>query len=200
VVAVAGYQPSLLGSHGAPCHDPTFAGAARRVLSGGAWVDHVPAWVGAADALFDELVATAPFDAHERWMYDRVVVEPRLTTRDWAAPPAVLRAMAAALEARYGVPLPSVSAALYRDGRDSVAWHGDRIGRRVEQTVVAIVSLGTPRRFLLRPASGGPSIRYTPAGGDLLVLGGTCQRSWQHSVPKCTDAGARISVMFREAY
>ena len=77
-----------------------------------------------------------------------------------------------------------MSANLYRDGRDSVAWHGDRVGPRGHETVVAILSLGSPRRFLLRPRGGGPSLRLTPAAGDLLVLGGTCQRTWQHCVPK----------------
>jgi len=109
-----------------------------------------------------------------------------------------LPAMAAALSGRYGFDLSAASANLYRDGADSVAWHGDTSGRRRDTTVVAIVSLGEPRRFLLRPKGGGPSIRYTPARGDLLVLGGTCQRTFDHSVPKCSSAGSRISLMFRE--
>jgi alkylated DNA repair dioxygenase AlkB len=133
-------------------------------------------------------------------MYDRIVAEPRLTTRAWDDPPAPLPAMADALSAHYGCDLSTVSANLYRDGRDSVAWHGDRVGRQRQHTIVAIVSLGEPRRFLLRPVVGGRSIRLTPGSGDLLVLGGTCQRTWQHSVPKCAHAGPRISVMFREAY
>jgi alkylated DNA repair dioxygenase AlkB len=202
VVALAGFQPSLLGALDPPRYDPDFSTASRRALTDGAWVDHAPGWLAGADALFDELLATAPFAPHERWMYDRVVAEPRLTTRDWEEPPPLLRAMADSLAARYGVDLPSISASLYRDGHDSVAWHGDRVGRRVEQTVVGILSLGSPRRFLLRPRSGSNrrSLRYMPASGDLLVLGGTCQRTWEHTVPKCVEAGPRISVMFREAY
>jgi alkylated DNA repair dioxygenase AlkB len=133
-------------------------------------------------------------------MYDRVVAEPRLTTRLWEDPPDPLPAMAQALSEHYGDDLATVSANLYRDGRDSVAWHGDRVGRRRDETVVAILSLGSPRRFLLRPKGGGRSLRLTPAAGDLLVLGGTCQRTWEHSVPKVAAAGPRISVMFREAY
>jgi alkylated DNA repair dioxygenase AlkB len=133
-------------------------------------------------------------------MYDRKVAEPRLTTRAWDDPPDPLPAMARALSEHYGEDLSCVSANLYRDGRDSVAWHGDRVGRRRAETVVAIVSLGSPRRFLLRPKGGGPSRRLAPAPGDLLVLGGTCQRTWEHSVPKCASAGPRISIMFRESY
>ena len=162
--------------------------------------DLLPGWVSGADELFAQLLEAAPWSSHERPMYDRTVVEPRLTTREWTDPPPPLPAMADALTRHYGCDLSTTSANLYRDGRDSVAWHGDRVGRRRSQTVVAIVSLGAPRRFLLRPTGGGRSIRLTPGHGDLLVLGGTCQRTWQHSVPKCAGAGPRISVMFREAY
>ena len=193
------WQPTLLGSV-EPEFDPTLNGARRRFLTGGAWVDFVPGWVTGADTLFDEIVAVAPWGEHDRWMYDRMVAEPRLTTRGWDDPPKILRRMADALSGHYGVDLSSISANLYRDGNDSVAWHGDRIGRVVEQTVVAILSLGEPRRFLLRPKDGGASIRFVPAAGDLLVLGGTCQRTWQHCVPKCAVAGPRVSVMFRVSY
>ncbi|MGH9232418.1 MAG: alpha-ketoglutarate-dependent dioxygenase AlkB [Acidimicrobiales bacterium] len=193
------WQPSLLGD-AQPAFDPALTGVGRRVLGSGAWLDVLPAWVGGADTLFTEVVECAPWAAHERPMYDRTVAEPRLTTRLWADPPAPLPAMAAALSAHYGCDLTTVSANLYRDGRDSVAWHGDRVGRRRSQTIVAIVSLGARRRFLLRPVGGGRSVRLTPGPGDLLVLGGTCQRTWQHSVPKCASAGPRVSIMFREVY
>jgi alkylated DNA repair dioxygenase AlkB len=196
---VLAWQPSLLDEP-APGYDPGFRAADRRDLGSGAWVEVVPQWVEGADALFATVVEGAPWAEHERWMYERKVVEPRLTTRAWPDPPAPVAAMAAALTERYGRDLSVVSANLYRDGRDSVAWHGDRVGRRQEQTVVAILSLGSPRRFLLRPAGGGASLRFLPAPGDLLVLGGTIQRTWQHCVPKVARAGPRVSVMFREWY
>jgi alkylated DNA repair dioxygenase AlkB len=183
-----------------PRPDPAFAGADRRDLGSGAWLEVVPGWVSGADVLFERVLAAAPWASHERRMYDRRVVEPRLTTRGWDDPPDPVPAMAARLSERYGADLAVVSANLYRDGRDSVAWHGDRHGQRVDETVVAIVSLGSPRRFLLRPKGGGASLRLEPGPGDLLVLGGTCQRTWQHSVPKRRSAGPRISVMFRESY
>ncbi len=126
--------------------------------------------------------------------------EPRLTTRRWAQPPALVTEIAERLTAHYACDLGIVSANLYRDGNDSVAWHGDRVGRSRVETIVAIVSLGAPRRFLLRPKGGGPSVRYVPAAGDLLVMGGTCQRTWEHTIPKCVASGPRISLMFREAY
>jgi alkylated DNA repair dioxygenase AlkB len=193
------WQPSLL-EDAEPGVARTLAGIERRELGDGAWYDVLPGWVRGADALFAAVVADAPWESHERPMYDRVVVEPRLTTRRWPEPPAPLPGMAHALSHHYGRDLSTVSANLYRDGRDSVAWHGDRVGRRQARTVVAIVSLGAPRRFLLRPVAGGRSVRLVPGHGDLLVLGGTCQRTWQHCVPKCASSGPRVSIMFRESY
>jgi alkylated DNA repair dioxygenase AlkB len=196
------WQPSLLDG-APPGFDPDLGGGVglvRHELSDGAWYDVAEGWVEGADALFTQLADSAPWGEHERYMYDRKVAEPRLTTRAWDDPPDPLPAMARALSDHYGEDLSSISANLYRDGRDSVAWHGDRVGRRRAETVVAIVSLGSPRRFLLRPKGGGPSRRLVPNPGDLLVLGGTCQRTWEHSVPKCASAGPRISIMFRESY
>ena len=195
------WQPSLLES----ATDPVITGelvgrARRRFLGSGAWVDTVPGLVAGADGLFDRILAAAPWSEHLRPMYDRIVREPRLTTRRWDDPPPIVRELAGRLTEHYGVDLGVVSANLYRDGNDSVAWHGDRIGRIRQETVVAILSLGAPRRFLLRPKGGGASVRYVPLAGELLVMGGSCQRTWEHAVPKCASAGPRISVMFREGY
>ncbi len=195
----ATWQPSLLGSSDEPGCDPTFEGASRRFLGAGAWLDVVPGWVRGADELFERTLAVGRWSTRDRRMYDKVVTEPRLTTGRIRKPPPPCDEIVAALTDRYGLDLSAVSANLYRDGADSVAWHGDTLGRRREQTVVAIVSLGAPRRLLLRPkGGGGSSIRLTPGHGDLVVMGGTCQRTWDHSVPKCAAAGSRISVMFRE--
>lgn len=195
---MATWQPTLLGLGDAPTFDRAFDGARRRFLGRGAWVDVVPGWVQGADALFEQVLAEGRWKHRTRTMWERVVDEPRLTTGGWTDPPAPIPAMAAALSGRYGLDLSQVTANLYRDGADSVAWHGDTAGRRRDTTVVAIVSLGERRRFLLRPKGGGPSIRLTPGHGDLVVLGGTCQRTFDHAVPKCAAAGSRISVMFRE--
>jgi alkylated DNA repair dioxygenase AlkB len=193
------WQPSLLATD-EPSFDAEFRSARRRFLGDGAWVDHVPGLVSGADALFDAVLGSAPWSAHERPMYDRIVAEPRLTTRRWPDPPAIIDALVAAVTLRYALDLGVVSANLYRDGRDSVAWHGDRIGRKRSETIVCVLSLGAPRRFLLRPKGGGPSVRYAPASGDLLVMGGTSQRTWEHCVPKCALSGPRISIQFREGY
>ncbi len=109
-----------------------------------------------------------------------------------------------ALSAHYaeelGEPFTTAGLCHYRDGRDSVAWHGDRIGRGARQdTMVAILSVGAPRDLLLRPAGGrGGTVRRPLGHGDLIVMGGSCQRTWEHCVPKSTRAaGPRISVQFR---
>ena len=191
------WQPSLLALD-QPDFDPSLDGARRRFLGRGAWVDVVPGWVTGADVLFDELLDAAPWKAFERPMYDRVVDVPRLETRTWHDRPALLEGMARCLGRRYGVRLPSIGANLYRDGGDSVAWHGDRIRHERADAVVAILSLGATRTLLLRPDGGGPSIAFPLQSGDLLVQGGTCQRTFEHCVPKRARAGPRISVMFRQ--
>jgi alkylated DNA repair dioxygenase AlkB len=88
---------------------------------------------------------------------------------------------------------------LYRDGRDSVAWHGDTLGRGARaDTMVAIVSFGSPRALMLRPRGGGSSLRFPLGHGDLIVMGGSCQRTWEHAIPKTARAvGPRVSVQFR---
>ena len=189
------WQPSLLDGL-------EVAAGRRHELGRGAWVDIAPGWCAGADGLFARLLAETPWGGPRRVrMYDRVLPEPRLTHR-WplAEAPPDLAAMARELSARYGVEFTQVGANLYRDGADSVAWHGDRVARELPSAVVALVSLGAVRPFRLRPTGGGPSVGFTPGPGDLLVMGGTCQRTWQHSVPKARAVGPRISVQFRHAY
>src|SRR5262245_13438854 len=133
-------------------------------------------------------------------MYDRMVDQPRLSAplapEEWGLWP-VFSEVTMALSERYGETFSTCWVNFYRDGRDGVAWHGDRTGRRELEALVAIISLGHPRRFLLRPKGGGASRRFELGRGDLLVMGGTCQRTFEHSVPKVPDAGPRISVTFR---
>ena len=191
-------QTSLFGS-GEPLLDPGFSGLRHLTLTEGAWVDHLPGWLEGHDALFETLRRTTRWEHHRRRMYERVVDVPRLVAElpdDGPGHP-VLQQAAEALSRRYGLALARISLAYYRDGRDSVAWHGDRLGRLIDDTVVAILSLGEPRRFLLRPAAGGASRAFELGWGDLLVMGGSCQRTWQHAVPKAALAGSRMSVQFR---
>jgi alkylated DNA repair dioxygenase AlkB len=101
--------------------------------------------------------------------------------------------------AELGEPFRTAGLCLYRDGRDSVAWHGDTTGRgSTQDTMVAIISLGAPRSLLLRPRGGGRALRHELGHGDLIVMGGSCQRTWEHAIPKTARAaGPRISVQFR---
>jgi len=182
-------------------------GAVRRVpLARGAWVDLRPGWLAGSGAVFARLAEAVPWRAERRHMYDRVVDVPRLLCfygEGEALPDPMLTAALRALNAHYGAelgePFRTAGLCLYRDGRDSVAWHGDTTGRGSrEDTMVAIVSLGAPRALLLRPRGGGASLRHEIGHGDLLVMGGSCQRTWEHDVPKTAQAvGPRISVQFR---
>ncbi|MEW2133104.1 alpha-ketoglutarate-dependent dioxygenase AlkB [Streptomyces sp. NPDC005435] len=186
------------------------AGLRRTELGAGAWIDVLPGWLSGADALFERLAAEVPWREERRKMYDNVVAVPRLLAfyqqRD-PLPHPVLDEARSALTAHYapelGEPFTTAGLCFYRDGRDSVAWHGDRIGRGARaDTMVAILSVGAPRDLLLRPADGGGGAAATvrrPLGhGDLIVMGGSCQRTWEHCVPKTARAaGPRISVQFR---
>jgi alkylated DNA repair dioxygenase AlkB len=199
-MALLAAQAGLFG-HEEPGLDPNFPGVSRIPLAGRAWVDHLPGWLSGHEALFEALLESTRWRHQRRRMYERVVDVPRLVAElpeDGPGHP-VLGQAGAALSRRYGLPLDRVSLAYYRDGQDSVAWHGDRMGDLVDDTVVAILSVGTPRRFLLRPATGGPSRAFDLGWGDLLVMGGSCQRTWQHAVPKMTGASPRISIQFRPA-
>ena len=178
----------------------------RQVLGRGAWVDLLPGWLSGAGSLFDDLQTQVPWRAERRQMYERVVDVPRLVCFYGDGDPLPHPDLVTArefLNAHYrpelGEPFTTAGLCLYRDGRDSVAWHGDTIGRsKTEDTMVAIVSLGSPRSFMLRPRGGGVTIRHQLGHGDLLVMGGSCQRTWEHAIPKTSrSVGPRISVQFR---
>jgi alkylated DNA repair dioxygenase AlkB len=196
------WQPSLLDSTEEVLVDASFSGIERIQLDERSWLDHLPGWVSGADRLFDELVEGARWQQRSRHMYDKVVQEPRLTAywhADGGTPlePASLERMRTLLSGRYGTDFDSAGMNLYRNGRDSVAWHRDRIAREIVDPLVVLVSLGEVRRFLARPHGGGRSRAFNLGGGDLLVTGGRFQREWEHSVPKVAKAGPRISIAFR---
>ncbi|MFN0090683.1 MAG: alpha-ketoglutarate-dependent dioxygenase AlkB family protein [Acidimicrobiales bacterium] len=180
--------------------DGGFSALSRRPLDAGSWVDHQPRWLAGADEVYAALAAEAPWTRRQRVMYDRVVDEPRLTCwfeRGDRLPHPLLEGLFSVLGDRWGRGFDSVGLNWYRSGADSVAWHADRVGRHVLEPVVAIVSLGQPRPFLLRPRGGGRSVGWRLGEGDLLVMGGRCQHDWEHCVPKVAAAGPRISVTFR---
>jgi alkylated DNA repair dioxygenase AlkB len=196
------WQPSLWADHDIAV-DTTFGALQRTQLDEDSWVDYQPGWLQGSDLAFEALLGSVAWSQRRRWMYDREVDEPRLTS--WhrideltgASAYPWLKDVAAALSDRYGVRLDSVGINLYRDGADSVAWHRDRIPAQIADPVVALVSLGAPRTFLLRPQSGGRSLPFSLGRGDLLVTGGQAQRRFAHSVPKVKASGPRMSLAFR---
>lgn len=232
-MAVVDWQQSLFGFD-APAPDGTFAGLRRIELAGGAWIDHVQGWMAGHDTLMAQLVDGAPWRQRTRHLYGQVVDEPRLTAwwgakeGDLELPGAVIKARRV-LSERYAVDFDSVGCNLYRDGRDSVAWHGDTVRKLMAEPLVAIVSLGEPRRLLLRPRGGGSSMRFALGAGDLLVMAAPastprdgrrttwafcCDRAAsksqelpscsapipnEHCVPKVRRAGPRMSVTFRHS-
>jgi alkylated DNA repair dioxygenase AlkB len=188
---------------------PLAGSVVRHELSRDAWVDHLPGWVTGSDDVLEVLLGDIGWREDRRQMYEREVAVPRLLR--WyggneTLPHPLLTDAREALNRYYapelGERFVSAGMCLYRDGRDSVAWHGDRIGRgRSADTMVAIVSFGSPRPLMLRPAGGGgESLRFPLGHGDLVVMGGACQRTWEHCIPKTAKpVGPRVSVQFRPA-
>jgi alkylated DNA repair dioxygenase AlkB len=191
-------QCGLFGRE-APDFDPSLSRIRRIDLGNGAWLEHHRGWLQGHERVFHDLLPGIGWRSERRVMYEREVDVPRLVAR----PPStgsvaeLLGALSRALSERYQRGLDNLSLAHYRDGRDSVAFHGDKVGRLVDDCIVATVSVGAPRRFLMKPSKGGGSLAFDLGWGDLFVMGGTCQRTWQHAVPKRAHADPRISIMFR---
>jgi len=182
-----------------PDFDPSFHGIQRKELGRGAWIEHLPGWLSGHEEVFATLVDEMKWRAQRRKMYERVVSVPRLTARvpaDGLGHP-VLPRLADALSARSGWCLHNIGMAYYRNGNDSVAMHGDKVGPLKDDCVIALVSVGEPRRFRLRAVGAEGSLGFQLGWGDLLVMGGTAQRTWLHGVPKVASAGPRISIQFR---
>jgi alkylated DNA repair dioxygenase AlkB len=206
----AGFVAGARPASGTASLGPLGATVRRHRLAHGAWVDVRPGWVSGSDDLFAKLVRVVPWKAERRQMYERVVDVPRLLKFYGAGeslPDPLLERARGALNAHYAdldEELTTAGFCYYRDGRDSVAWHGDTIGRsRTEDTIVAILSLGEARRLMLRPRAGRSGSGDDPLGfpvghGDLLVMGGSCQRTWEHAILKTArPVGPRVSIQFR---
>ena len=192
-------QPSLFGES-QPVPDPGFASLERFDLDPESWLDYAPGFLVGDARLYDVLTETVQWRQPEVRMYDRMVKTPRLVgTVDPDTHP-VIPEMIDLVSKRYQITMDQVSAGWYRTGIDSVAWHGDRIARDLPHSIVATVSLGGPRRFLIRPRGGGESVGFDLGRGDLVVMGGACQRLWEHTIPKSASAPPRIALMFRHPY
>jgi alkylated DNA repair dioxygenase AlkB len=201
VVSPVSFQSSLFAGSEAS-FDHTFSTLMRIGLSDSAWIDVAYGWVRGADLLFEQVLKAKSWGQRTRWMYEHRLLEPRLTAH-WsvhsgeALEPPILECMRRSLSEQYEVTFDSLGFNLYRDGRDSVAWHRDKIRKDIPLPVVALVSLGEPRKLMFRPLGGGRSRAFAVGRGDLLVTGGSTQRTWEHAVLKVARAGARISIAFR---
>jgi alkylated DNA repair dioxygenase AlkB len=198
---VAAEQLGLFGDESID-FDRELAALRRIELAEGAWLDYQPGFLRGHRRLFELLKDITRFHSDTRVLYENEVAVPRLHAQLPEDGPghASIFELRDALSARYGERFARLSLALYRDGRDSVAWHGDYVARRMEQALVASVSLGSPRKFLIRRTGGGPSRSLTLGWGDLLVMGGSCQRTHQHAVPKVASAAPRLVMMFRPVW
>ena len=179
-------------------------GFVRYQLDPCCWVDRVERLILGADDLFDTVAEDLSWQQGRRLMYGNWLDEPRLTSRlelgDSRVPDVVAEAVKV-LESHYERGFSGLFCNFYRDGADSVAWHSDRIGQTNVDPLVAIISLGGPRTFVMRDRSltgqRKTSTTWPMHSGDLLVMGGATQHHWEHSVPKQKKAPARISLTTR---
>jgi alkylated DNA repair dioxygenase AlkB len=194
------FEPAGAPDQAAFGFDAAFATTKRIQLDATSWVDHVPGWLTGHDSLMRTLLAEAEWEQRERWMYTRMVTEPRLTAEYPVisrAPQQVLRDLAEGLAAHYGQPFTRLWMNWYRNNDDGTGWHADREASKLPEAIIPVLSLGAARRFLIRSAAGGSGTTIVASGGDLVVMGGRCQQDYQHSVPKQkTQAGARVSLNF----
>jgi len=182
----------------APKVDPAFRELHRKDLGEGAWVDYAPRWLLGDTQVYDVLLERSEWSEGRRLMYERFVDVPRLMGKlPEDGGHAIVHDVADILSRRYDARFDALSVALYRHGRDSVAWHADKGLRDQPESTLALVSLGEPRPFRLRPVGGGSSIGFSCGWGDLVVLGGTIQRHWEHAIPKVKHAGPRMVLMLR---
>lgn len=185
---------------------PVSVRAPRPLAMPGAEVLYFPDFLTGpeAAAAFAALRPIAPWAQDRRLMYDRMVDVPRLSA--WygaeASWPDALEGLREQVEAATGYAFDRVLLNLYRDGRDSVAWHRDDVDRFGHDEIIASVSLGATRRFMFRPRPGRPgdSLALDLPSGSLLLMGPGTQRHWEHCVPKTSrPVGERINLTFRRA-
>lgn len=182
----------------------------RIELPPSSWVEYVPGFVRQADDAFAELHAGLRWEQAEVLRYDHYVGDRRLGAGARPDRDPLLRQTDLHLRSRFRVAFTGVAALLYRNGADFQGLHSDRDMKWLDETLIAIVVLGARRPFVFRPrgeqipvervpAGAGPDdIVLTPGEGDLLVMGGACQREWLHGVPAAPGVEAgRISLTWR---
>jgi len=185
----------------------------RIELGDGAWADVARGWMADADVLYEHLLREVPWQTNRLYRYDHEVEERRLGASWRSGTPLPHPALAEAtrvLQHRYGVQFGGFGMIQYRDGTDGQGFHRDTDMRWLDDTVIAILSLGAQRAWTLRPRSArhtdapgkGAVHDLAPASGDLIVMGGSCQAGWEHSVPYLgaqSTVGPRISIQWRFA-
>ncbi|WP_431822361.1 alpha-ketoglutarate-dependent dioxygenase AlkB [Burkholderia sp. F1] len=194
-------QSELFGSSNAHFTiDASFRTARRFALDAHSWVEVVPGWISGASVLYEQLRNNVPWCEHDRRIFNKVVREPRMTAvyqNIGDVPEQTLLQAVHALSSHYGVAYDGLWMNLYRNGQDSTGWHRDHRSCRKLDCIVPVLTLGTTRRFLIKPIKGGRSIAFKPSAGDLVVMGGRSQQDWVHCVPKDPAIEeARISVNF----
>jgi alkylated DNA repair dioxygenase AlkB len=166
----------------------------RLALDDHSWVDVARGWLVGADELFEHLRDSVPWQTNRLFRYDHEVEERRLGAswrRGSPLPHPVLAEATRWLQNRYRAYFDGFSLIQYRDGRDGQGFHRDTDMRYLDDTIIAVLSLGAQRPWLLRPHSNkhsmapmqGATHDLAPASGDLIVMGGRAQADWQHSVP-----------------
>ena len=190
------------------------AGAAvqRLQLDDTSWVDVARGWLTGADDLFEALHHDVSWQGSRLFRYDHWVEERRLGAmwrRGTPLPHPTLAEVHRTLQHRYGVTFEGFGLILYRDGSDGQAFHRDTDMRWLDDTVIAILTLGAGRPWLLRPRANrhrdlegkGATHDLRPGPGDLVVMGGRCQADWEHSVPYRPGEllSPRISIQWRHA-
>ena len=191
--------PLTLFGYGEPRVASNFS-IRRTILDPCCWIDHATGFLEGADQLLIDLETKMDWFRGKRLMYGQYHDEPRRTGTESKAGktlPTVIETIRTALSTHYDQPFMGLHCNHYETGEDCVAWHADRIGRTEIDPLVAIVSLGGPRTFRMRPQSGGPSHGVRLESGDLLVMGGATQHHWEHAVPKTAHAAPRMSVTMR---
>jgi alkylated DNA repair dioxygenase AlkB len=182
----------------------------RLALDEGSWVDVARGWLTGADALFEHLQAGVAWETSKLFRYDHWVEERRLGAmwhRGVPLPHPALASVHKALQRNYKAQFDGFGLIQYRNGRDGQAFHRDTDMRWLDDTVIAILTLGATRPWLLRPKANrhdhsegrGATHDLRPGNGDLLVMGGRCQADWEHSVAYMVGqhVGVRISLQWR---
>lgn len=196
---------------------PSDAALTRLPLDPYSWLSYTPAWLepARADALLDELTRTLDWQRGAIRLFGRRVAIPRLHA--WYGDPGAsygwsgqrqqplpwtpaLAATRERLRCALAHDFNGALANLYRDGQDCMHWHADDEPELGPAPLIAALSLGAPRRFALRhKARQRPTQRLQLGHGSLLVMGGACQRDWQHALPRSRRVTApRISLTFRQ--